>query len=72
MMGEVQANKNLGDAQPFWVVSVGMAQKSIAAPGAGREKQKSVINDQKDPYDPWVLNWDFQAGVNSDEPPDTK
>ena len=45
MMGEVQANKNLGDAQPFWVVSVGMAQQSIAAPGAGREKQKSVIND---------------------------
>ena len=45
MMGEVQANKNLAGAQPLWVVSVGMAQQSTAAPGAVREKQKSVTDD---------------------------
>ena len=44
-MGEVQANKNLGGAQPLWVVSVGMAQQNTVAPGAGREKQKSVTDD---------------------------
>lgn len=71
-MGEVQANQNLGSAQLLWAVSVGMAQQSIAAPGPSREKQISIINYQKDPCDPRAQDWDFQAGVKSDEPPDTK